>query len=72
MRWKRLEKFPFFIHNAFGYTSPPATQEPLLKEKPFVYSANTVIIFGIRLTKSLPLEGKVSIRGSEASDAVDG
>jgi hypothetical protein len=72
MRWKKLRIFSFFIHNACGYTSPPATQEPLLKEKPFMCGANTVKIFGIRLTKSLPLEGKVSTRGSEASDAVDG
>jgi hypothetical protein len=65
MRWKRLEILPFSICNACGYTSPPATQEPLLKEKPFVYSANTVIIFGIRLTKSLPLEVAKRRYGSE-------
>ena len=29
-------------------------------------------IFWQKLIKSLPLEGKVSTRGSEASDAVDG
>ena len=29
-------------------------------------------IFEEKLIKSLPLEGKVSTRGSEASDAVDG
>ena len=44
MRWKRLEILPFSEYNAFGYTSPPATQEPPLKGKPFEYSANTVII----------------------------
>jgi hypothetical protein len=65
MRWKRLEISSFSIYNAFGYTSPPATQEPLLKEKPFECGANIVIIFGIRLTKSLPLEGKVARRRSD-------
>jgi hypothetical protein len=40
MRWKKIEILPFSIHNAFGYTSPPASQEPLLKEKPFKCSAN--------------------------------
>ena len=40
MRWKKIEILLFSIHNAFGYTSPPASQEPLLKEKPFECSAN--------------------------------
>ena len=40
MRWKKIEILPFSIHNAFGYTSPPASQEPLLKEKPFKCGAN--------------------------------
>jgi hypothetical protein len=40
MRWKRLKILLFSIHNAFGYTSPPASQEPLLKEKPFECGAN--------------------------------
>jgi hypothetical protein len=35
----------FSIHNAFGYTSPPATQEPLLKEKPFLCNANKDVQF---------------------------
>ena len=42
MRWKNIEISSFSIHNAFGYTSPPATQEPLLKEKPFKCGANIV------------------------------
>ena len=41
---EKARNLPLFIHNAYGYTSPPATQEPLLKEKPFECSANTVII----------------------------
>ena len=42
---EKIKILLFSIHNAFGYTSPPASQEPLLKEKPFKCCANKNVQF---------------------------